>query len=60
MTAHAPIVIVLGDDDVGYCHSCDRLIDTGTIDARGRFCCGVCGDYLEFADDEDDEPSEAQ
>lgn len=43
---------ILGEQEVGYCNSCDRLIDTGTIDAKGRYCCGVCGDYLDFAEDD--------
>jgi len=47
------VLIQMGNDKEGWCSSCDSICDTGIIDARGRYCCGVCGDYLIFAEEEE-------
>jgi hypothetical protein len=45
-------------EDDGWCSSCDRMTQVATLDENVRLCCVVCGDYLIFASEEEEQPSE--
>jgi hypothetical protein len=57
MSTKQGIVTELEDD--GWCASCDRVTSVAVLDDNNRHCCVVCGDFLIFAADEDQEDSEA-
>lgn len=41
-------------DPQGWCSSCDAIRDEAKFDENHRPCCPECGDYLIFADDDED------
>ena len=41
--------------DIGWCSSCDLIDEVGLRDRNARWCCTKCGDYLIFADEDEDD-----
>lgn len=47
--------IVTETESDGWCSSCDQIGEMAVLDENGRQCCIVCGDFLIFADEEEEE-----